>query len=346
MEKLLLLLHTEDDGSLRRQSLEALTSAKETAEKIGADFYLGIVGNGAKKSTELIGNCGAKSFAVLEGNDFSVPRYSTDKSAALALIKHFAATVVIAPNTSRWARALPGATFQAGGRIDTRVTGIATDGGIQIQRWYYRQRMLATLSRTQRPWVILIESGIFKAWEKVSVQVNVEEVSAELKPEMKRTESKGYENASGGEQTIKPDAPILFVAGAGYMKKQSDGKTHVKEAEELIKKFLKLSGASLGSSKSLVEAASEGAEVISIMTHMNQVGQTGSTPRHQKGLSTCCHGEEPHVIGWRFINERRAVNTDPNCGWAQGKTDVLYVADAFEVMTKLNEKWGQKWGQA
>jgi len=33
-----------------------------------------------------------------------------------------------------------------------------------------------------------------------------------------------------------------------------------------------------------------------------------------QGLSTCCHGEEPHVVGWRFIKERRAVNLDPNCG--------------------------------
>ena len=72
------------------------------------------------------------------------------------------------------------------------------------------------------------------------------------------------------------------------------------------------------------------------MTHLNQVGQTGSTPRHPKGLSTCCHGEEPHVVGWRFINERRAVNLDPNCGWARGKADVLYVADAFEVLARLN----------
>ena len=38
------------------------------------------------------------------------------------------------------------------------------------------------------------------------------------------------------------------------------------------------------------------------------------------------------MVGWRFIDERRAVNLDPNCGWARGKADVLYVADAFEVM--------------
>ena len=46
------------------------------------------------------------------------------------------------------------------------------------------------------------------------------------------------------------------------------------------------------------------------------------------------------MVGWRFVNERRAVNLDANCGWAQGKADVLYVADAFEVMKKVNELLG------
>ena len=75
--------------------------------------------------------------------------------------------------------------------------------------------------------------------------------------------------------------------------------------------------------------------MLPFLTHLHQVGQTGSSPRHKKGLATCCHGEEPHVVGWRFIKERRAVNLDPNCGWARGKADVVYVADAFEVMREL-----------
>jgi electron transfer flavoprotein alpha subunit len=69
---------------------------------------------------------------------------------------------------------------------------------------------------------------------------------------------------------------------------------------------------------------------------MNQIGQTGATPRHAKGLSTCCHGEEPHVVGWRFIASRRAISLDPNCGWTRGKADVVYIADAFQVMAKVN----------
>jgi electron transfer flavoprotein alpha subunit len=47
------------------------------------------------------------------------------------------------------------------------------------------------------------------------------------------------------------------------------------------------------------------------------------------------------VVDWRFIGERRALNTDPGCGWAHGKADVLYVADAFEVMRRVNEMLDQ-----
>ena len=108
------------------------------------------------------------------------------------------------------------------------------------------------------------------------------------------------------------------------------------EAAEIILGFLNASKASLGSSKSLVDLSGEGQAVLPFMSHLNQIGQTGSTPRHPKGLSTCCHGEEPHTVGWRFINERRAISLDPNCGWARGKADVLYVADAFAVMRKVN----------
>ena len=104
----------------------------------------------------------------------------------------------------------------------------------------------------------------------------------------------------------------------------------------LILGFLRATKSSLGGSKSLVDSSGEGEAVLGFMTHLNQIGQTGSTPRHRKGLSTCCHGEEPHVVGWRFVNERRAINLDANCGWARGKADVVYIGDAFAVMEEVN----------
>jgi electron transfer flavoprotein alpha subunit len=152
-----------------------------------------------------------------------------------------------------------------------------------------------------------------------------------------RTTVLGIREPKADAQTIRPDAPLLFVTGAGWTKKQADGRTRVAEAEKLILDFLKVTRASLGSSKSLVDLGGEGQAVLPFLSHLNQIGQTGATPRHAKGLSTCCHGEEPHTVGWRFIGERRAISLDPNCGWARGKADVLYVADAFAVIAKVNE---------
>jgi electron transfer flavoprotein alpha subunit len=336
MEKILFLTHTETDGTLARTALEALSGAVRLAEELdGSTLTVGLVGGNVQPAADAIAGCGASAFLGVAGEEFALSRYVSDAAAFEALMSESVPSLVVAPATSRVSRALPGVTQRVGGRIDTHVTGLHVEGGsLEIERWYYRQRMVAMLTREQRPWIITIDGGAFEAWSGASGSTVVESVAVDL-PAL-RTRVVGEHAAAAGAETIRPDAEFLFVAGAGWTKKQADGQTHVKEAEALILDFLAGSGASLGSSKSLVDQSGEGQEVLSFMTHLNQVGQTGSTPRHPKGLATCCHGEEPHVVGWRFVKERRAVNLDPNCGWAQGKADVLYVADAFQVVAKVN----------
>ena len=221
--------------------------------------------------------------------------------------------------------------------MDTHVTGVSdSNGQPAVNRWFYRQRMEATLTRTQRPWFILVDPGSQPACECGPGTAKVELIAVDVPDTHKRTTTIGLREPKANQQTIRPDAALLFVVGAGWTKKQTDGQSHVPEAEKPIRGFLNVTRASLGSSKSLVDLSGEGQQVLSFLSHLNQVGQTGSTPRHAKGLSTCCHGEEPHTVGWRFISERRAISLDPNCGWARGKADVLYVADAFAVMAKVN----------
>ena len=334
METILVLAHTEVDGSLTENMLEALGAAKTLA----GTLVVGLIGADVKATANAIAGCGAVNFLGVSDTDFSQARYGSDAAAAEAICRAAKATVVIAPATSRWNRVLAGVAHRLGGRVDTHVTGISAAGGaLSVTRWYYRQRMEAVLQRTQRPWVIALESGCAEPWKGSAGTAKVENVTVTPGDAAKRTTVTGVKAPATDQQTIRPDAKLLFVAGAGWTKKQSDGKTHTDEAGNIILKFLDLTKASLGSSKSLVDLSGEGQAVLPFMSHLNQVGQTGATPRHPKGLSTCCHGEEPHAVGWRFINERRAVNLDPNCGWARGKADVLYVADAFEVMRKVND---------
>jgi electron transfer flavoprotein alpha subunit len=339
METILFLAHTEDDGSLGRSALEALTGAKELQGQLaGAAFTVGLVGGDVTSAVTAVSGCGADKFYAVSGPDFAVSRYASDAAALEAICRASNATIVVAPATSRFNRVIPGVAQRLGGRIDTHVGGFSVNGAeLRIQRGYYRQRMIATLTREARPWVLTLDGGVFRAWEGAATTVQVESLSVIIGHELRKTTVVGYRTPQADAQTIRPDAKLLFVAGVGWTKKQSDGQVHLDDAAKTILGFLDKAGASLGSSKSLVDQSSEGQNVFSFMSHLNQVGQTGSTPRHPKGLSTCCHGEEPHVVGWRFIGERRAINLDTNCGWAQGKADVLYVADAFELVRKVTE---------
>ena len=333
MESILALTHVDESGSLTKASLEIVTAAAELASRLGASLPMGIVAPDAKTAATTPAPAGARLLAVT-GEAFAQARYASDAAACEALCRAAQATIVLAPTGSRFARVLAGVAYRLGGVIDTHLTAIGGAESVEATRWFYRQRIEGILSREARPWFLLLEAGTHAAFTADSADAQVEQVPVEL-PALRTTVS-GLRAPAQGAQTIRPDAKLLFVAGAGWTKKQSDGKVHAAEAGELILGFLRLAGASLGSSKSLVDQGGDGQPVLPFLTHMNQIGQTGATPRHAKGLSTCCHGEEPHVVGWRFIGERRAISLDPNCGWTRGKADVVYVADAFEVMAKLN----------
>lgn len=335
MESILLLAHAEPDGSLAKPALEALAAALA----MGGELTIGLIGAAVQAAADRIADAGAKRILAVAGEAFAQPRYATDAAAAEALCRAAGASLVIAPGTSRWARAMAGVAFRMGGRVDTHATNLSLRDGVPaVTRWFYRQRMEAVLTRAGRPWFVLLDAGCFEPWNGAPGAATVERVGVETP--QSRTTVTGIQAPKADEQTIRPDAKLLFVAGAGWTKKQGDGAVHAAEAERLILGFLHAAKASLGGSKSLVDLSGEGEAVLCCMTHLNQIGQTGATPRHPKGLSTCCHGEEPHVVGWRFIGERRAINLDPNCGWARGKADVLYVADAFEVMRAVNRLLG------
>lgn len=336
MDILLFAAQTEADNTLSKASLEALAAAQTVAKGLSAKFVVGLIGQDIQAAADALASCGAEAFYGVSGADFAQARYVSDAAALEAICKTCSATLVIAPATSRMSRVLPGVAQRLGGRSDTSVTALALDSGkLTATRWFYRQRMFAELSRTERPWFISVSPGCFPAYAGAAGSAQITAVTAQLPAGGARTTVRQVISPSAEQQTIRPEADMLFVAGAGWTKKQPDGVPHVAEAEQLILGFLGKAQASLGTSKSLVDISGEGQQVMSFLTHMHQVGQTGSTPRHPKGLATCCHGEEPHVVGWRFVGERRAVNLDPNCGWAQGKADVLYIADAFEVMRRV-----------
>jgi len=105
---------------------------------------------------------------------------------------------------------------------------------LEITRWYYRQRMEATLSRTQRPWVLLVEPGCHEPWIVEGGTAQVQPVSLELTEADRRTTVEGLQAPTSSQATVRPEADLLFVAGAGWTKAQKDGRARSGDAEKLI----------------------------------------------------------------------------------------------------------------
>ncbi len=334
-EHVLVLIALEENGLPTKADRETVALGLGLSQGTGGSMSIGVFGADTASAVESVKSMGASKVFSVAGDTYSVSRYKTDSAAAEAISRESGATIVMGAASVRWSRIAAGLAQRIGGVFDANITGARSeDGSVAVDRWFYRQRMKGVLSRAQRPWVLSVSAGVCAPAEGGEGEAEVVQLSVEA--QASRTTVKGVKASAGDSQTIRPEADVLLVAGAGWTKKQPDGATKVKEAETLILDFLDKADSSLGSSKSLVDLGSEGQEVLSFLTHLHQIGQTGATPRHPKGLSTCCHGEEPHAVGWRFINERRAISLDANCGWAHGKADVLYVADAFEVMKLVN----------
>ena len=157
--------------------------------------------------------------------------------------KHSAAqaSIVIVPGCARFARVAAAVAFRLGGVIDTHIIAIGGTDKVDASRWFYRQRVEAVISRDQRPWFLIVDPGTLAAYERGSSQADSASASVEqiaVEPPALRTTVTGMRSPALSGETIRPDAELLFVAGAGWTKKQPDGQVHANDAAHLIHDFL------------------------------------------------------------------------------------------------------------
>jgi len=137
---------------------------------------------------------GDKYFGVT-GADFSQSRYASDATAAEAICKAAAATVVMAPATSRW-RGFYRRRAAARRTRGHALTGVAVaDGKIFVSRWYIGSAWKSS-TRTQRPWFI----GMIPAARRRATAArarNSENGAVNLTDASKRTTSGWHSRAEG-----------------------------------------------------------------------------------------------------------------------------------------------------
>ena len=138
MEAILVLTHADESGAaLSKGSLEAVTAGKGLAARLGAELTIGIVAKHATKPAAHIAGA-AKRILAVQGEAYAQPRFASDAAACEALWRASLATIVVAPQSSRFARVMAAVDHRVGGVIDTHITSLA--GGDSPRTWCGRVR--------------------------------------------------------------------------------------------------------------------------------------------------------------------------------------------------------------
>ena len=123
MESILVLTHADESGSaLTKHSLEAVTAGVELAarlERAAHDRHRGR--RCAPPCPERLPSAGPRLRAV-SGEAFAQARFASDAAACEALCRAAQATIVLAPQSSRFARVMAAVAHRLGGVIDTHIT--------------------------------------------------------------------------------------------------------------------------------------------------------------------------------------------------------------------------------
>ena len=181
--------------------------------------------------------CGVRIIGVA-GAEFAHPRYATDAAALEAICREAIPDIVVAPATSRFLASWPELAQRLNGQVDTHITSIdVIDGQISAKRWFYRQRLEAVIRRHASPWFLLMDAGCHEFWAGASAVADIKKIEVPSPRPPSARSLLVCARPRSAEQTIRPDAKLLFVAGAGWCKKQADGKTHLPEAETTILQF-------------------------------------------------------------------------------------------------------------
>src|SRR5215469_6810570 len=101
-------------------------------------------------------------------------------------------------------------------------------------------------------------------------------------------------------------ARLLFVAGAGWTGNTPAAEPMCPKPNFFSRILCAIPPPFLSGSKSLDDQSRENRRIFAFIAQLRQVGETGfHTAASERSFYLCCHGEEPHLLGWRFIAPER-----------------------------------------
>jgi electron transfer flavoprotein alpha subunit len=309
------------DKKIKKASLEALSEARRTAERLHLTAAAAVVGSAAESLTTEILAHGASKVYILENPAFA--RYSAqDHAQALAELAGKIHPFAIFFSATALGRDLaPRLAAKLGAGLASDCTGLAVDAGhVEYTRPIFAGKALLTVRLTTSPQIATLRPNIFRLAPPATAAGEVVRETAGASSDRTRAEVAEIVGEQGGEIDVS-EADVIISGGRGM--KGPENFELLRELARLLPR------AAVGASRSAVDSGWIG--------HQHQVGQTGKTVSPNLYMAFGISGAIQHIAGMSSSKFIVAVNKDPEAPIFK-VADFGAVADLFEVIPRLRDE--------
>ena len=313
----------QEEGSLKKVSLELLGEGSKLAKRLGEELAAVLIGNEVSDLVKLLGACGAERIYLVEHK--LLEHYNTDgyTDVLASLITRYKPSIVLFGATVNGRDLAPRVAARLRVGLTADCTGLAIDDQnrlVQTRPAFGGNIMASILSRT-RPQMATVRPRVMKASEPDETHSpKVEHFDVDLNPITVR--AKPVERV---RQLTKPsekieEAQFIVSCGRGIGKQ---------EELKLVYDLAEALGAAVGASRPVVDCG--------WLPHQQQVGQSGKTVSPKLYIAVGISGSIQHRIGMQSSDIIIAINKDPEAP-IFSLANFAVVGDLFQVLPKLTEQ--------
>jgi electron transfer flavoprotein alpha subunit len=305
-------------GKPKKATLNALTFARQAAEKIKTELHLLVIGNGVQSIAEEMQPYGADAIHLVE--DPAYQNYTAESwGHVTAEMAKSCDAVIVGMNSGTMGRDL---MPRVAGKLNAGMASDIVDfDGTCFIRAMWAGNVLATVEINTMVKVATIQGTAFPMMEPVGGKTPIHLVQIPAP----KTKTRFIEMRTSRSDRPDPTEAAVVVSGGRGMKS--------KENFALIESLADLFGGAVGASRAAVDSG--------WISNDLQVGQTGKTVAPDLYIAVGISGAIQHLAGMKDSKVIVAINKDAEAPIFQ-VADYGLVGDLFKVLPELTEALKQE----
>ncbi len=307
------------DKGLRRNTLAAVTLAKQIAQGTSGAFDILAIGEGAKQAAAQAAKHGARKVLVAEvAGGYFAEKYAP----TVAEVAKKGGYGVLTATASTYGKDLmPRVAARLGAGYVSDIRRAAVEGSaVRYVRPMYAGNVFGTVQVNTPVQVVTARQSEFEAAAEVAAASPIEEVAAQSDAVAQQVEFVSLQSQKSARPELTEAA--IVVSGGRALKSGENFKT-------VLEPLVDAMGAAMGASRAAVDAGYVPGDL--------QVGQTGKVVAPSLYVAIGISGAIQHLAGMKGSKTIVAINKDKEAPIAQ-VADYFLVADLFQAVPEMAQK--------